>query len=168
MPTRSVLTTLLLALLATLAPTASAAPTDDFDQDNIPDAVESELCGRAGVRALFQDPVPYDCVTTTDLRYDSSLYDEVHGQAEFVLGIVDADGDYLADAAETVICQFENQNDPSDGTCTGDDYDASTIGCDPTGLEVVCIDDNPYVIGQALGLPFGVHVKFGGTAILNI
>ena len=180
-----------LLLLVFLVPAAAAAPTDDLDADGIPDAVEVQLCGRAAVRDLIDQPdVPGSCTSSTD--FDASeLYDaigQVSGDAQETveqavadaheavdqanaavhgaLRLVDADEDLIPDAAETALCQVENQNDPQDGVCDGDDYSLLGGGdaCDPSGLRLLCLETQP----GFLQLPFGITVNVPGVISVSL
>ena len=107
----------------------------DGDGDGLPDAIESEMCGRAQIRNQINGPtVPGDCATSTDYDNDDDPAGQVigivlgavgivTGIAEDVYGIVDADGDFVPDALESIICGVENQNSGADGTCNGNDYE---------------------------------------------
>lgn len=160
-------------LLLLLAPAATAAPTDDLDADGVPDAVESQLCGRAAVRDLINQPdVPGSCPTTADFdatevaaAVDQAWEDanEAVDKVAVAVGgafeLVDADSDFIPDATEAAICQVEDQNDPQDGVCNGDDYNVGRgLGqCDASLPLFLCVDDQPGPITRRLGLPFGVH-----------
>lgn len=173
-----------LLLLLFLVPPAAAAPTDDLDSDGIPDAAEGQLCGRAAVRDLINRPdVPGACPTTADFdatqvseAIDQAIddaneavdqatadayeaIDQVAGVVNGTFDLVDADTDFIPDATESAICQVEDQNDPRDGVCSGNDYAlVEGIGqCDDTLPLFLCMDDEPGPITRFLGLPFGIH-----------
>jgi hypothetical protein len=81
----------------------------DQDGDAVPDRVERELCGRPLVRQLLTlIGVAGTCANPEDYTPP--------------WGALDADGDGIPDAAEPYLCAIENQNDPRDGTCDGNDY----------------------------------------------
>jgi hypothetical protein len=132
----------------------------DQDADNVPTAVESEICGRALVRDYVNMNAPFlgACVTPADysppaagtyvaavLALAAFVLAEALAAAAFVDGVVDGavaqglaiasgavttalrtagdnDRDGVPDDREPLACAIENQNSPTDGTCTGGDY----------------------------------------------
>lgn len=90
-------------------------PALDADADLLPDAAEAEACGRQATRDAINGlpPGTARCVSSSDA---------VSPHPVDAYASRDLDDDHLLDAIEPVICALENQNDPSDGTCVGSDY----------------------------------------------
>lgn len=79
----------------------------DGDHDGIPDVLEGEACGRAVLQSEIDgEAIPGQCNGTSD--YDAAFLDH--------------DNDGVPDALDAMLCQLEDRNDPSDGSCVGDDY----------------------------------------------
>lgn len=103
--------------------------TEDADDDNVPDFIEAELCGRQIVRNTFEnlDREAGHCETVTDYVPPTvgdplGPLGPVFEAIDNVRDLVDEDRDNVPDALEPTICSIENSNSDLDGSCTGDDY----------------------------------------------
>ncbi len=104
----------------------------DEDDDNIPDILESILCGSAAQRAAISASGQGACTSSTNLVLSpdpspvtgpvGTVIEIVLGIIGLVTGLVDSDGDNIPDESEPALCLLENQNFPQDGSCTGSDY----------------------------------------------
>lgn len=114
MTTRSASTFVLAAALFAASLPAVLAdplpPSVDADGDNVPDAVEGQLCGRTATHDAINGAAPTagTCLSNSDYAYVAP-----HVPVE----LVDADGDRVPDALEPLICSLQDRNTPADGTC---------------------------------------------------